>query len=123
MNRSVPTTVGLVIAGLLGLTDLAGPLTTDGEHPPMFIALIGAALGLITVLGVVMGWRGSRAGIAAVIVTRLLSALTAVPALFVDDVPGPLRVVVVVGIAVTLLSVGLIAPALRDNSGTALPAH
>ena len=33
---------GLIVLGLLSLVDLAGPLITDGQHPPMVIALIGA---------------------------------------------------------------------------------
>jgi hypothetical protein len=118
MKRSATVTAGLVIAGLLGLFDLAGPLTTDGEHPPMFIAVAGAILGLITVVGVVLAWRGSRAGAVAAIVTRLLSAISAVPAFYEDGVPTALRVVVGIAIAVTLLSVALIAPMLRDRTGT-----
>ena len=35
---------GLIVLGLLSLVDLAGPLITDGQHPPMVIALIGAGL-------------------------------------------------------------------------------
>src|SRR3954462_5950088 len=41
-----PLRPGLVLLGALSLADLAGPLTTDGDHPPMWVALVGAALGL-----------------------------------------------------------------------------
>ena len=31
---------GLIVLGLLSLVELTGPLTTDGHHPPMVIALM-----------------------------------------------------------------------------------
>ena len=122
MKRSVATTTGLVIAGLLGLTDIASLPLGDGQHPPMVIAVADAVLGLVTVVGAMLGYRGSRPGIVAVIVTRLLSALTAVPALFVDGLPAGVRVLASVGIVVTLLAVALVAPVLRDGRGATVPA-
>ena len=114
MHRSKSFVTGLVIAGLLALGDVTTPLTSDGEHPPMVIGLIDLALGLVTIAGIVLAWRrASRGGITAIIVTRLLSIMTALPAFFVDDVPGPVKVVVAVGLAITLLCVGLVASALR----------
>jgi hypothetical protein len=114
MHRSKGFVTGLVIAGLLGLGDITTPLFSDGEHPPMVVGLIDAVLGLITVAGIVLAWRrASRGGITAVIVTRLLSAVTALPAFFVDDVPGPARAAAAVGVAITLLCVGLLATRLR----------
>ena len=38
---------GLILLGLLSLVSLTSPLTTDGQHPPMMIALIDAGVGLI----------------------------------------------------------------------------
>ncbi len=115
MNRSRTTTVGLALAALLGLGEIVSLPFGDGEHPPLVVAVAGAVLGLVTLAGVVTGWRGSRAGIVAVIVTRLLSALTAVPAFLVDGVPAPALAAAAVGIAVTLASVALVAPALRSR--------
>jgi hypothetical protein len=123
MKRSTTATIGLVVAGLLGLFDLAGPAFTDGEHPPMSIAIAGAVLGLITLVGVVVGWRGSRAGIVTVIVTRLLSALSAVPAFFADGVPAGAKAAAAIGIVLTLLSVALVAPMLRDRAGSPAPVR
>ena len=65
---------GLIILGLLSLGDLAAPLVTDGEHPPMFIALIGAAIGAISIVLVILAWRGRTAAAIALVVVRLLSA-------------------------------------------------
>jgi hypothetical protein len=120
MNRSRTVTAGLIISGLLGLSDVLTLPFGDGEHPPVAVAVVGAVLGVITLIGVGYGWRGRRGGIGAVIVTRLLSALSAVPALFVDGVPGGIRVLAAVGIAITLIGVALVAPALRTPAGMAV---
>ena len=105
---------GIVIAALLGLSDRATPLFTDGGHPPMSIALVVAALGVVTIAGAVLAWRSrSRAGVVAVIVSRLLSGVAAVPALVVSDVPAGIRVLTAVFTVVTLVSLAMIAPALR----------
>ncbi|MEV6417958.1 hypothetical protein [Kribbella sp. NPDC051718] len=108
MSRMFRT--GLVLLGLLSVGDLAGPLLTDGEHPPMSIALIGSALGLASLVLVVFAWRGARRAVVPLIVLRVLSALSAVPAFFADGVPGAavavaglLAVLTVVGIALLLV--------------------
>jgi hypothetical protein len=116
MKRTTATTVGLVLGGLLGLSDAIGIVTSGGDGPPFPVAVAGSVLGVVTLVGVVLGWRGRRGGIVTVIVTRLLSALTAVPAFFVDDVPAPLVAVAAFGVGVTLLAVGLLAPALRSRT-------
>ena len=114
MHRSKGFTTGLVIAGLLALGDLTTPLFTDGEHPPMVVGVVCAVLGLITAPGIVVAWRrDSRGAVTNIIVTRLLSAMTALPAFFVDGVPAAAKVAAAVGIAVTVLAVALIAPRLR----------
>lgn len=113
MNRSKGFVTGLVIAGLLALGDIATPFTSDGEHPPLVIGIICAVLGLITAAGIVLARRGSRGGITAIIVTRLLSAVAALPAFFVDDVPAGAVVAAAVGVVITLVSVALLAPRLR----------
>ncbi|WP_211592785.1 MULTISPECIES: hypothetical protein [unclassified Microbispora] len=116
MKRSVPLVIGLVLAGLFGLSDVISVPLGDGEHPPFAVALAGGVLGLITVVGVVLAWRGSRAGVVAVIVTRLLSALSAVPAFFAEGVPAPAVAVAATGIVLTLVCVALLAPALRSRA-------
>lgn len=51
---------GLVLLGLLSAIDLFLPLLTDGETPPMGVALVAAALGLaslaliVSVVGTVL---------------------------------------------------------------------
>lgn len=80
--------VGLSILGLLSLLDLVGPLITDGEHPPMEVALVGAVMGLASLVLIGYVVRGATRAVAPLVVLRVLSALTAAPAFFVDDVPA-----------------------------------
>ena len=107
MTRSFRT--GLVLLGVLSVADLAGPLTTDGDHPPMFVALIGAALGLASIACVVAAWRGSRRAVLPLVVLRLVSALSAVPAFFADDVPAGIIALVAVFVAATLVGVAMVS--------------
>jgi hypothetical protein len=108
---------GLIVLGLLSLVDLAGPLFTDGQHPPMVIALIGAGLGLISIVLVILAWRGRLAAAIALVVLRLLSALTAVPAFLEPGVPTGAMIAAGVGIGLAvvgaaLVLAGLLRPAL-----------
>jgi hypothetical protein len=95
---------GLVVLGVLSVVDLAAPLLTDGETPPLFIALIGSGLGLLSLILIVLAWRGRVAAALGVVVLRLLSALTAVPAFVFDGVPTVPKVLA--GIAITLTVIG-----------------
>jgi hypothetical protein len=92
----------LIVLGVLSLADLASPLITDGQHPPMFIALIGSALGLISIVLSILAWRGRPAAAIALIAIRLLSALTAVPAFTTPGVPTVPMILAGVFIALTL---------------------
>ncbi|MCA1699190.1 MAG: hypothetical protein LC790_09945, partial [Actinobacteria bacterium] len=89
MTRNTPTIYGLAICALLGVIDiisLASLLSDADDGPPVLVTLIGAVLGVITLVGARMAWRGGRSGVVTVIVSRVLSALLALPAFFVDDV-------------------------------------
>lgn len=97
---------GLAVLGVLSVGDLVAPLLTDGQTPPMSIALIGAALGLLSLILVVLAWRGRVAAAVGVVVLRLLSALTAVPAFLFDGVPKV--AMVLAGIAITLTVIGTV---------------
>jgi hypothetical protein len=120
MHRSKVFVTGLVIAGLLGLAEIVTLPAGNGETPPVEVAVIGAVLGLITVAAVVLAWRGSRAAVVAIIVTRLLSAVTALPAFFVDDVPGAAVAAAVIGVVLALAAVAMLATRLRRPA--AVPA-
>ena len=111
MTRS--SRAGLIILGVLSLGDLAAPLLTDGEHPPMFIALIGAAIGAISIVLLILAWRGRTAAAIALVVVRLLSALTAVPAFLVPGVPTVPMILAGVSITLTLVGIGLVLAGAR----------
>ncbi|GAB2443620.1 hypothetical protein [Streptosporangium sandarakinum] len=115
MKRSRLLTAGLILSGLLGLIDVVTLPFGDGEHPPFAVAVAGAVLGLITLVGVVLAWRGSRGGAVAVIVSRLLSGLTAVPAFFAGGVPAEAMAMAAAGVVLTLGCIALVAPALRPR--------
>ena len=100
---------GLVLLGVLSVLDLAGPLITDGEHPPMWVALAGAALGLASLACIALAWRGSRRAILPLAVLRLVSALTALPAFFVGDVPIGVVVFAAGFVLMSLVGVAMVA--------------
>jgi hypothetical protein len=110
---------GVVLLGVLSVIDLAAPLYSDGQHPPMIIAVIGSGLGLVSIVLAVFAWRGRMAAAVGLCVVRVLSALTAVPAFWVTGVPGPVMAVagsfIVLTIAGILLTLaGLRRPALVE---------
>lgn len=100
------TKVGLVLGGLLGLTDMAGPFslrTPAGETgPPTGVLVLDAVLGLVTVVFVVVALRTlSRGAIRIAAGARILSAATALPAFFA----GPSAPTVVIAAAAVIVSV------------------
>lgn len=106
--------IGIVVLALISLGDLAAPLLTDGEHPPMVIALINCAAGLVSIGLAVLAWRTGKIGfLIGLIVVRVLSALTAVPAFQVPGVPLPAMVLAGTYIGLTVVGVGLSLAGLR----------
>ena len=114
MNRSVAT--GLALLGLLSLADAAALLMTDGEHPPVEVAAIATAAGVVSLVLLVFAWRGSRVALGVLMGLRLLSAASAAPAFVVGGVPAPVQALAAVGIALTLLGCALVTPALRRRN-------
>jgi hypothetical protein len=109
--------IGLVIAALLALGDLVsftfGPL-------PAGVVVATTALSLITLVALVPAWRdGGRTAVLIVAVSRLASALLAVPAFFADDVPAGARAAAAVFIVLTAGSAALLSRAVM----TARPVH
>lgn len=119
---STKNKVGLVLAGLLGLTDLPSLLekTPDGETgPPYAILVLGSICGLVTVVAVVIGWRNANRGAIRVAAgARIVSMLSALPAFFVD-VPWFIKVLVTVFTIVTVASVVLMLSPARQTSPVA----
>jgi hypothetical protein len=73
------------IFALLGLVDVAlTAVIGSPDAPPLIVSLGVAALGLITVVSLVPARRGNRGALTAVVVTRVISAVLAVPAFFLN---------------------------------------
>jgi hypothetical protein len=96
---------GLIVLGLLSVVDLFGPVMTDGEHPPMVIAVGGSVVGLVSLVLLAFAWQGKRWALAPLITLRIASALLAVPAFFVSDVPAAAVAGAGFGVAATVFGV------------------
>jgi hypothetical protein len=121
----VPSTrnkIGLVLAVLFGLGDLSSPFTPvgadDGQAgPPMPVLVADAVLGIVTLVAVVFAWRSaSRVAARIVAGTRILSALTALPAFFVSGVPAPVVALVAVSVVLTIVCVVLVLAPPRERT-------
>ena len=108
MTRANKT--GLVLASLLGLLDVINlfsintPFPEGMTTPPDWLVILVAILGLVTLAAIVPAWRGNhRAVVVVVVVTRILSAISAVPAYFVN-VPFYILITTTVLVVVTILA-------------------
>lgn len=103
--------VGLVIAGLLAVSDL---VTFALGAPPPGVVIASTVLGVITLVALVPAWRGrNRTAVLTVAASRIVSALLAVPAFFVDGVPAGIRVTAAIIIVLAIASTALILRAPR----------
>jgi hypothetical protein len=108
-----PTTtrqkVGLALAGVLSLANVPSVFTPapGGDGPPFTILVVGSILGIIGLVAVVIAWRtGNRAAVRVAAGSLIINLLTSLPAFFVD-VPAGVKLLVGVGVLVTVLAVGL----------------
>lgn len=96
------------IFAVLGLIDVAlTGVIGSSDAPPLVVSLGVAALGLITLLSLVPARRGSRPALVAIVVTRVISAVLAVPAFFLDA-PGWVMAVEGFVIAATITALVLL---------------
>jgi hypothetical protein len=106
--------IGLGLAMVLGVLDaLSLPLTPStppgAEGPPIEVLIATTVLGVITIAAVVWAWRtGSRVGVRIVAGSRILSALTALPAFFVEGVPAVFVILAAVFVVLTVVCVAMV---------------
>jgi hypothetical protein len=86
-SRATVRRIGLAIFALLSLGDIATPALTDGETPPYAVAVGAALLGLVSLGLAIQAYRDPRRPLRLLIGLRVLSAVTALPAFFIADVP------------------------------------
>jgi hypothetical protein len=83
---------GLVLAIVLGLANLpflAMPAPDGEDGPPLGILVLGAVLGVVSIVTAVIAWRtGSRAAIRVTAACVIVNAVSALPAFFVDVEPA-----------------------------------
>jgi hypothetical protein len=121
-EASTRNKIGLVLAVLFGLADIASPFTPvsadDGEAgPPMFVLVADGVLGIITVVAAVFAWRGANRVAARIVAgTRILSVLTALPAFFVSGVPAPVVALVAASVVLTVVCVVLVLAPPRERT-------
>jgi len=109
MGNSSGRRIGLLVFGLLSIADIAGIFMTDGDNPPYAVAAVSAVLGLISLVLVVQAWRDQSRPLRLLTGLRVLSAVSAIPAFFVSDVPAGIEVVAAVVIVLTAVGVVLTA--------------
>ncbi len=113
---------GFVLLGLLSVLDVVSVALTDGQFPPLWVAVLGAVLGVASLALLVPAWRGSRLALGALVVLRLVSAATAVPDFTNDGVPAPLLVLAGAIIVLTLAGCALVAPGLKAAEAPSGPS-
>jgi hypothetical protein len=109
MDNSTGRRVGLAIFGLLSVADIAGIFLTDGDNPPYAVAAVGTLLGLVSLVLVVQAWRDPSRSLRLLTGLRVLSAVTAIPAFFVSDVPAGIEVLAAAVVVLTAVGVVLTA--------------
>lgn len=107
--------VGLTLLAVLSALDLLAPLLTDGQHPPMAVAVAAAVLGLASLSLVGVAWRGSRRALSALVVVRMVSALSATPAFLSPGVPAAAMAAATGLIILTLVGVGFVIVGARRS--------
>lgn len=107
-GRSMTTSrLGLVALALAGLIDPFQLLVLGTkDDAPLAVVLGTAALGIVTLVGVALAWRGSRTGLLVAIGARLLDSALGLPAWFLDAPPFILTLVTTM-LALTLVGIAL----------------
>ena len=101
--------VGLVLAGLLSLANVPSAFfpTPDGDvGPPYAILLLSSVLGIVGLVATVLAWRGNRPALRVVAGALVISALTSLPAVFVD-VPAFVKALVALSVVITVATLVL----------------
>lgn len=91
--------LGVALAALLGIADvIGGAMQLSQETLPLAVSSFMIAAGAATLLAAPFAWRGAVWATWAIILLRLLSALTGLPAFFVPGIPAGVVIAAAVGI-------------------------
>jgi hypothetical protein len=109
-RRSGPQRVGLILTGLLNASNIASVAfpTPEGEvGPPLPILVFGTLLGLVGTTATVVAWRsGSSRALRLALGCLIVTALTALPAFFVDVAAG-IKLVTAISVLLSVAAVVL----------------
>jgi hypothetical protein len=114
MTNSPRYRAGLVLLAVTGLLDLATVFALGDPDSPKPVVGTVFVLGVITLVGVGLAWRGSRAGLLVALAVRVVDVALAVPAYFLDA-PAWVLAVVTATIVLTVLGIALVVPAVRRS--------
>lgn len=119
----IASTIGLVLAGIMSIFNLINGVTSlidptaglqDGVAPqPVWISILLIAFGAVTLIALVPAWRGHRASIWTVVLSRLLEAWSAIALPFIPGAPEGMWPFVIALIIVGTIVAGLVALRLR----------
>lgn len=116
---TVRAQIGFWLCVVLALGDIAGvfvPVPEGGEGPPLVVMVFSAVMGIATLAAAVAVARtGSRAGVRIIAVTRILAALTTLPAFFVPGVPAAFVAWGAITVVLTIAGVVLLMSRTRDR--------
>ncbi|KAA9159324.1 hypothetical protein FPZ12_020700 [Amycolatopsis acidicola] len=116
MPQTASFTIGYAICLALGLFDIVsvGAAGTGGA-PPTPVLIVGVVCGVVTWAAALPAWRRNRTGLMTLVVSRVLSALPAIPAFFATT-PTFGLVISAVTLLLTVVGVGLISGAARGRA-------
>jgi hypothetical protein len=114
--------IGLVLAFLLGLSDVAFLATLSGDSgdkPPVSIVVVSVVVGLATLVLVALAWRAPTWPVMITIIgLRVLSALGDLPGFFEN---AAIVVVSLVHVAISVLCIALLRNWIRRPLETGRP--
>ncbi|MFF4776152.1 hypothetical protein ACFY05_25165 [Microtetraspora fusca] len=100
-RASLPARIGLVLAVVLAVLSIITWVPQFSDGP--VLAGVVVAVDLTTLVALPFAWRGALRARVVVIVTRVLSALTGLPAFFIPDIPAQAVMMVSAGILLSLV--------------------
>jgi hypothetical protein len=119
----VLSAVGLVLAGIMSVFNLINGITSsidpmagleEGAAPqPVWISVLLIGFGAVTLIALVPAWRGHRASIWVVVLSRLLEAWSAIILPFIPGAPEGMWPFVIALIVGGTVVAGLVALRLR----------
>jgi hypothetical protein len=103
MTTSKTGLAALAVAGVLDLFQLL--VLGSPDSAPVGVVLTTSGLGLVTLVGVAVAWRGSRAGLLIAVVARVVDSALGIPAFFLG---APAWVLALIAAMLVLSVVGVV---------------